>query len=253
MKFSRRQDPAPAPVEATKPTGPPKGAPVAAYAGILNGDSLTLAIEERPGTLALRAASGDVIGLGGRPSDEQSGYVGSVLDLAELTGSDATTWDLVLLPRGSGAPQPIWSPPLGVQPGGEFALRRSDAGTLQLTRTPQLPTPQLSGITAYATSVELEIAGGSGPITLVDDAGVVVATFAATTIDAGPLPAQGTGDLLQVLIGGQPIRRRWTDVPRPGFSVPLPEVYDDEGRARLKFRWSPDATLLARLVQEGDA
>ncbi|MDQ4053531.1 MAG: hypothetical protein M3237_12640, partial [Actinomycetota bacterium] len=61
MKFARRQ-PAPAADVPTDqaadqpppPPTPPRGAPVAAFAGVLDGRSLWLAVDARPGSLGLR-------------------------------------------------------------------------------------------------------------------------------------------------------------------------------------------------------
>ena len=67
MKLSsrRRREPevAPAGDAPSPPPGPPRGSPVAAYAGILDGGTLWLAVEAPPGSLALRDDAGEILSL----------------------------------------------------------------------------------------------------------------------------------------------------------------------------------------------
>ena len=122
------------------PPTPPRGAPVAAFAGVLDGRSLWLAIDARPGSLALRdAASGDVIALAGQQADDQPAYRGARLDLGELRAGTEAAYDVVVVPSSGRSPKPVWTHPLPptvapVVDGARWDLRRGDDGTLRLVR-----------------------------------------------------------------------------------------------------------------------
>jgi hypothetical protein len=121
VKFARRQ-PAEAADVATEqvadvpppPPTPPRGAPVAAFAGVLDGRSLWLAVDARPGSLALReTGSGDVIALSGDLPEDQPAYRSTRVDLAELPiSTDEAAYDVVVVPSGGRSPKPVWTPPL---------------------------------------------------------------------------------------------------------------------------------------------
>lgn len=223
---------------------------------MLDGRSLWLAVDARPGSLALReAASRDVIALSGDLRDDQPGFRSIRVDLADLPGSGEAAYDVVLVPSGGRSPRPVWTPPLApaaspVHAGARWVLRRGDDGTLRLLRTPAPPAAELTAITTTRAGIRLTTTP-SGELTLTSESGVPVATFADHTLTAADLVGVAA-QLTHVTVGGQPVRRRDNDIVDPGRSVPLPELYAVEpgleDHVRLRLRWSGDGLLTARIT-----
>ena len=247
--------------------------PVAAFAGILDGQRLWLAIEDRPGSLALRdTASGDVIGPENEVPDDQPGYRSARVDLGELPGDAEATYDVVLVPSGGRTPTPVWSEPLaGPRPRPaedgrtQFWLSRTDEGALQVRRGAVDEAAVLRDVEVTDDGLLLTVAGTGDTLALLAD-GAPVVTFPTSatgpdavtaTIDAASLPAADKR-ATQVAIGEPgawlPVRRRANDLAEPGRGAPLPQIQDGHGRDRLRLRWSSEALLVARLLgPEGDS
>ncbi len=149
----------------------------------------------------------------------------------------------------------MWTPPL---PGAtstvvddkRWVLRRSDEGYLRLLHVPVTPAAELTEILVEADGIRLTTAPVGG-LTLLGEADELMATLPddlLTSAAVSGLPPQ----LVQVVAGGMPIRRRSNDLTDPGRAVPLPELYaDDPGRedqVRLRLRWSGEGMLMARIL-----
>lgn len=268
MRF-RRRDAEVAPVDdeqAPPPDAPPPGAPVAAFAGVLDGRRLWVAVDSRPGSIGLRdVESGDVVALPDDAADDQPAYLAARLDLGGLADADAV-YEVVVVPLGGGRAQPVWTPPLPLRraplaPDGRtrYVLLRGDAGLLRLGRERAKPAALLMGVSSGRTSIELRIADGSGPLAFVVD-GEVVASW----------PGEMTGDLLTVSIepggleGVAPalarvtvgddrlgVRRRHDDLLDPLKAALLPPLYaEDSDAQRMRLRWSPQGFLQAKVFTE---
>ncbi len=244
---------------------------MSAFAGILDGQSLWLAIEAMPGSLALReSVSGDVIALAGDLPEDQPAYRAIRVDLAGLPGDDEATYDVVLVPAGGRSPKRVWTDPLTGPPPApardgrtQYALRRDDEGMLQVRRSSLPSSAVLRRIEVVADGLELTLDGAGSTVVLVGEDGAVLATFPTSdTGDAStvllsaaalPLGVVAKTRVLTVQDGNRrPIRRHANDLADPGRAVPLPHLYDGEhDDARLRLRWGPQANLTARLFCPG--
>jgi hypothetical protein len=117
--------------------------PASAYVGILDGETLWLAVDATPGRLALRDPAGAVHLLTGDSPDDDPAHLSVRASLLDLPGADDVTYDVVLVPADGGAPRPVSTAPLVpgrtvVPPARSgtwhFGLRRADDGTLQVRR-----------------------------------------------------------------------------------------------------------------------
>ena len=218
--------------------------PVAAFAGILDGQRLWLAIEDAPGSLALRdTASGDVIAPENEiRGDDQPGYKAARMDLADLPGDAGSTYDVVLVPARGRKPQPVLSGPVGGQlprpaENGrtQWQLGRTNDGMLQVHRGTIDEAAELRSVETTAHGVRLTLTDG---------------TVLELTVDGEPVRTDEQG---HVMVGERPIRRRANDLADAGRGAPLPTLTDDSEQERLRLRWSPRGLLMARLVEpEGD-
>ena len=254
MKIARR-----------RPADGPDG-PVAVFAGILDGQRLWLATEERPGSLALRdIGSGDVIAPHNEVPDDQPGYRAARIDLGELPGEDEATYDVVLVPSGGGTPKQVGSGPLeGRRPRPaadgrtQYWLGSGGEGTLQVHRGAVDEAAELRAVKVTDDGLLLTITGTGRSLALLAD-GEPVVTFATSatgpdtvtaTIDAASVPATDRQPT-QVVIGEPhawlPIRRRANDLAEPGRGAPLPKLRDEHQRECLRLRWSSQALLVARV------
>lgn len=258
-----------------RPT-PPRGRPVAAYAAVLDGEHLWLAVEAAPGTLALRdTATGAVVELSGDHEDSPA-FRSVRADLVLLPATDAS-YDAVVVGPGGRSPKPVWTPPLdqvgpAVGPGGgptvvptsrdgsvRFGLQRAEDGTLRLIRTTVAePLPRLVSIAATGDAVELHVAGApGGELHLRADGpdGDVVATVpvvdgrAVLHRDDVPLDR---GRRLAVTAGtagaSRPVARDGNDLREANPATLLPHVYgDDPDRPLWRLVWTPDRTLGIRV------
>lgn len=269
-------EPAPATVleRVPRPT-PPRGRPVAAYAAVLDGEHLWLAVEAAPGTLALRVSGGDeVIPLVGDHEDTPT-FRSVRADLLALPGAEDATYDAVLVGPGGRSPKPVWTPPLAQVGPGEgptlvptsrdgslrFGLDRADDGTLRLVRTVVAePLPRLVSVTSTPTgdAVELHVAGAAGGelhLRAGGPEGEVVTTVpilegrARLHRDDVPLDR---GRRLAVTAGtaaaARPVARDGNDLREANPATLLPHLYlDDADRPLWRLVWTPDRTLGVRV------
>lgn len=287
MKLARRRasrstDDTPGlnPAEQPDPPTAPRGAPVASFVGILDGQSLWVAVDLTPGSIALRhTGTGDVVALTNDTPDDQPAYTSARMDLGGLAateGAEATTYDVVIVPTSGRSPRPIWSAPLPaarVAPARDertqWGLDRTSEGYLQIARTDLDPTAWLTGVVEESDGVRLTIATGDETGSDLEVAllaeGEVLARF-PTSLTASGLTALLTGaptadpalneslDVqTRVVIGvpGEwvPVRRRHDDLPDPGRGAPLPPVnLPGTETARIRLRFGGEAFLVARIL-----
>ena len=291
MKLARRRasrspDDTPGPDTAEQPDPPtaPRGAPVASFAGILDGQSLWVAVDLTPGSIALRhTGTGDVVALTNDAPDDQPAYTSARMDLGGLAatdGSEAATYDVVIVPTSGRSPRPIWSAPrqdARVAPARDertqWGLDRTPEGYLQITRTDLEPTAWLTGVVEEADGVRLTIATGDETAADVEVAllaeGEALARFPTSATESGltalltGAPTGGPADSwaldesldvhTRVVIGvpGEwvPVRRRHDDLPDPGRGAPLPPVnLPGSETARIRLRFGGEAFLVARIL-----
>ena len=264
MKFTRRgvTDDVPPEVPAAPDTAP-RGHPVAAFAGILDGRSLWLAFEARPGTPALRdATSGDVLALPHEPIDDQPAYRGARLDLAALPATDAT-YDVVVVPPGGRSAQPVWTPRLGDQnappPGDgctQHTLQRAVDGTLQVRRTTLPPAATLRLLSVQQDGFLLTLDGGGPTLAILNQDDAVLGSWPANG-DAAVITCDvldGLEPQVTRVVSGEPgawlpVRRRANDMADPRRAALLPQHHDqDAEEPRMRLRWSPQAMLQLRII-----
>ncbi|MBI2245923.1 MAG: hypothetical protein HYU55_18920 [Nocardioides sp.] len=259
------------------PPGPPRGAPVAAYAGILDGHTLWLAIEAAPGTLALRDAAGEVHPLPSDLAEHDPAYRDVRADLLRLPGDDETAYDVVLVPAGGRAPRPVWIAPFPAgptrvppSPDGrwQLGLGRTDEGMLRVRRSRPVAGLDVLDLAVVEDGIRITFAGravtGEGvaddaELRLVEDDTVLAAypvgrdgDRRVAVLTEAALP-EGTGQLARLLVGDLPLRRRANDLVNPNQAVLLPVLFGDEpDLARLRLRWSPEAQLVARVVDRNE-
>jgi hypothetical protein len=271
VKFARRRSPepadAPAPA-APPPPRPPRGAPVCTYADLLDGHTLWLAIETRPGALALRdTETGEVVPLVSELVDDPTEHRSVRTDLAALT---APSYDVVLVPGGGGAPLPVWTAPLPAAgrtrvpqaADGQRSLHRTGDGMLQVRLSEGEPGVLLGRLELLDDAIVLHVPGADGELVLraeLDDAPVLRVPL----IDGrAVLPGTGlpeSGDVMTRVVVERagttlPVLRRANDLANPGHATLLPAlVTPDDGRPLLRLRWKPSGALMARLHPEGAA
>lgn len=275
-RLRRAADEAPTDAPAPPP-GPPRGAPVAAYAGILDGHTLWLAIEAAPGTLALRDATGGMHPLTSDLPEHDPAYRDVRADLLGLPGEDETAYDVVLVPTGGRAPRLVWIAPfpagptrVSPSPDGrwQLGLGRTDEGMLRVRRSRPAPALDVLDLAVVADGIRITFAGravtGEGvaddaELRLVEDDTVLAAypvgrdgDRRVAVLTEAALP-EGTGQLARLLVGDLPLRRRANDLVNPNQAVLLPVLFgDDPDLARLRLRWSPEAQLVARVVDRNE-
>ena len=268
MKLTtRRRRPADeAPTDAPPPPpAPPRGSPVAAYAGILDGQTFWLAVEATPGTLALRDEAGEVHPLRSDLAEDDPEYRSVRADLRDLPGDDEAGYDVVVVPPNGTRPRLVWVAPFPrnptrVPPSADgrwhFRLGRTEEGMLRVRRSRPAPGVDVLGLGVDESGLRIELAPGDATELRLTEEEAVLATYpltregdrrVAVVTEAG-LP-EGTGQLARVLVGGLPLRRRANDLANPNHAVLLPALFgDDPDHARLRLRWSGEGTLLARIV-----
>lgn len=263
-----------------RPT-PPHGRPTAAYAAVLDGEHLWLAVNAAPGTLALRdTGSGEVVALVGDHEDTPT-YRSVRADLLALPGTGSATYDAVLVGSGGRAPRAVWTPPLtevgpAVGPDGgptavpttrdgsaRFGLERAEDGTLRLHRRPvERPLPRLVSVTSTGDAVELHlggVAGGELHLRAGGRDGDVVATVpvlegrARIARDDVPLDRGRRLDITVAAAGtARPLARDVNDLRQPGPATLLPLLLDEADRPLWRLVWFPDATLGVRVAPRDD-
>lgn len=280
MKFApkavlRRSAEAPVATDDAPPPAPqpPRGRPVVAFAGVLDGRRLWLAIDAAPGSLGLRdVASGDVVALASEVPDDDPAFRSVRVDLGALPGAPApAAYDVVLVPAGGGAPKPVWSHPLPV--GGPvrtpladdgshaWALERGDDGGLRAVRSPQPPSVALHRVGQDGDTVVLAIEPPStdegADLRLVDQEGALVLALPTSRGDDGLLHASlsladlpvGAEVWPRVLVGELPVRRRHDDLVKAQAAAMLPQLFgEDLETPVLRLRWTPEGTLGLRIA-----
>lgn len=242
-----------------------------AYAGILDGRSLWLALEPLPGAIALRDAAGVVHTLPSDLPEHDPSYRSVRVDLLALPGEEEQAYDVVVVPPDGRAPRTVWTPPLPrtpmrvpIAPGRawQLDLARTEEGMLRVRRVRAARGVDVVAIALAEDGIRLSLAPVDDvPLELValeDDA--VVATFPVerdgdtltTLITADGLP-EGHDQLVRWGLGSAdrwvPLRRMVNDLAKPNAAVLLPVLTvpgSDEHRLRL--RYAPDGTLAARVV-----
>ncbi|GEP37739.1 hypothetical protein NPS01_14020 [Nocardioides psychrotolerans] len=256
---------------------PPRGRPVVAFAGILDGRSLWLAIHAAPGSLALRVTgTGDVVALPSDVPDDDPAFRAVRVDLGALPGgAEPTSYDVVLVPAGGGTPKPVWShplptdslvrTPLSADGTHAWSLERGEDGGLRAVRTPQPATVALRAVAQDGEAVTLaidplpgDLPGHHGPeLRLVDQEGVLVHTLPLTIGNDGLLHARisladlPTGDEVwpRVLVDEHAVRRRGDDLAKAQAATMLPQLFgEDPETPELRLRWTPEGTLGLRIA-----
>lgn len=271
MKLTRRRQPVDEPTDAPPPPpGPPRGAPVAAYAGILDGQTLWLAVDATPGTLALRDAAGDVHPLPSDLAEDDPAYRSVRADLLDLPGDDEAAYDVVLVPPSGRDPRLVWIAPFGKLPTRvpptrdgrwQLGLGRTEEGMLRVRRSRPAEGLDVLDLAVGEDGIHVTfVAGHATELRLVED-DTVLAAYPLTrdgdrqtaVIDEASLP-EGTGQLGRLLAGDLPLRRRANDLANPNHAVLLPVLFgdDDPDLARLRLRWSPEGHLVARVVDRNE-
>jgi hypothetical protein len=251
---------------------------VAAYAGILDGHTLWLAVEATPGTLALRDAAGDVHPLHSDLPEHDPAYRDVRADLLGLPGEDEAAYDVVVVPPGGRAPRLVWVPPFPASPTRvpstpdgrwQLGLARTEEGMLRVRRSRSAPGLDVLDLAVAEDGIRVAFAAGDpsdpddpgdpGELRLVEE-GTVLAAYPLTregdrqhaVIAEGALP-HGTGQLARLLVGDLPLRRRANDLANPHQAVLLPVLFgDDPDLARLRLRWTPEGHLVARIVDRNE-
>lgn len=263
--------PTPASDAPARPT-PPRGSPVAAYAAVLDGRTFWLALEPVPGTLGLREEAGEVHVLPSDLPDDDPAYLSVRADLLAIPGDGERSYDVVVVDNELAAT--VWTAPFEptpmrtpVAPGGswQFALERTEAGMLRVRRSRPAPRCDLLRIDLTASGVRLTLAPPSAShdaqlSLLALEEGQVVATCPlerdgvtlVATITDRILP-EGRDQLLRWGVGSAdawvPVRRSSDGLAQPNAAVVLPVLPGQETDVpRLRMRWAPDGSLLARVV-----
>lgn len=246
----------------------PGNRPRTAFAGILDGRHLWLAVDATPGALALRETGTDrVQPLGSDLAEDDPRFRSVRSDLGVVPGTGAARFDVVVTAPG-GKVHRVWTPRLpGREPvrtpaseGVQWQVARSEDGTLQLVREPAPAGVLLLDIEAATDdTVTLHIGGApeGADLRLVDDeSGEVLLTrplsiegdVAVATLAPADIP-EGVGLSASVLAGDLPVRRRGSDLARPDNAVMLPQVQNPDADGPLFsiiYRWLPDGVLRVR-------
>ena len=272
-------------IEPNRPPDAQGNRPRAAFAGVLDGRHLWLAVDATPGTLAVRPKVdrvgdqpgtgnevGNIVPLTSDIAEDDPRYRSVRSDLAILPtqpGNEEARFEVVITAPG-GKLHRVWTPPLArnqpVRPpardGVQWRVARSTDGTLELIREPAPDGALLVDIDIDADDVTtLRISGApeGSDLRLVDDeSGQVRATrplsheggLATGTVGPDDVP-EGLGLSLSVHVGELPVRRRANDLTRPAGAVLLPQVQnpdtdDETPQFTLVFRWLPDGVLRVR-------
>ncbi|WP_205471517.1 hypothetical protein [Nocardioides sp. SYSU D00038] len=258
---------------------PPRGRPRAAYAAILDGHTLWLAVDSAHGRLSLREPGGDVVQLRSDLPDDQPGYTSIRADLAGLPvpESGEQTWEVVLA-RPLLPDQRVWSPGLPESgptrtpptPDGraQLSLDRADDGTLLVRRQPLPPTVELLRVVHDEPHVRFTVAAPASPedaaLVVLDGDDAVLLTLPLVPVADGLEAAVSIADLPPDRVGvvrfavGTPdawvrVRRRANDFTDPAYAALLPALFGDDPEVpRVRFRWSPDGLLAARMIDPAE-
>jgi hypothetical protein len=245
----------------------PGSRPRAAFAGVLDGRHLWLAVDATPGTLALRPAGTEkVVPLTSDLAEDDPRYRSVRADLRGVPGGPGRFEVVITAPGGK--VHHVWTPPLlrgepvgtPAVDGVQWQVARAEDGMLLLVREDAPAAAYLLSIDADDRDVAtLRLAGApeGAELRLVDDeSGDVLLTrplaheggVALATVDHRDVP-EGMGLSAAVYAGDLPVRRPASDLTRPDQAVLLPQVQNDSGDGPLfsmVFRWLPDGVLRVR-------
>lgn len=267
--------------ETARPELPPRGAPVAAYAGILDGETLWLALEPTAGRLALREVeSGEVVVLESEVAEGDPRYRSVRTSLLGLPGAREAQFEAVVVASVGARPKPVWTPPLPA-PGPvripttrdgtlQFEVRRAEGGLLRIHRRPLEPAAELHSIGRVgddaAEAVRLvcgRVGDGPADLLMLTEEGEELARFPLErdgdtvtclfTADALP-PVDDLLVRLVIAVGDRrlAIARRANDLAGPQRSVLLPQLHGDDPEVPvLRFRYDRRGALMSRLVHSG--
>ncbi len=265
--------------EQSEPPRPddPGHRPRAAFAGVLDGRHLWLAIDATPGSLALREGATDrTVPLVSDLSEDDPRYRSVRADLAALPGEGEARYDVVVTAPG-GKVHRVWTPPLA-PPGVmrtptvgtvRWEVARTTDGTLQVARTAAQAGVELREVEAAPDgAVTLHLRPGpqgadlaETPLRVVDeDSGDLLLERALTPdrdgfsvrVDPADIP-DGVGLSAGVLVGELPVRRRADGLARPDAAVLLPQHQTEDGESIVVYRWRADGTLRVRRREAGQA
>jgi hypothetical protein len=267
--LGRGEEPAPAPARDA-----PGNRPRAAFAGVLDGRHLWLAVDATPGSLALREAgigsdAGGLLQLASDLAEDDPRYRSVRTDLTAVAGEGSARFEVVVTAPG-GKVYRVWTPPLARNEpvrtpavgGVLWELARSADGTLELVREPAPAGAVLLDIDIDiddVTTLRIGGAAAGAELRLVDDeSGEVLVTrsldheggVATGTLSPADVPER-VGLSAAVHAGDLPVRRRANDLARPDNAVLLPQVQNDSDEEdaplfAVTFRWLPDGILRVR-------
>jgi len=246
----------------------PGNRPRVAFAGVLDGLHLWLAIDATPGSLALREHGGSrVWPLTSDLTEDDPRYRSVRADLADPAGAAGAAgsgdpgdtgerrYDVVVTAPG-GKVHRVWTPPLPA-PGpmrtpttgtGQHPVRwdlaRTPDGTLQVTRTPAPPGVILRAIGTDpdgTVTLDLDDAPAGADLRLTDEeSGEVLVTLpippaspdGRSRVAVAPDDIPGTVGLSATIsVGDLPVRRRANDLSQPDAAVLLPQHQSDDDSA----------------------
>ena len=245
----------------------PGSRPRAAFAGVLDGRHLWLAVDATPGALALRPVGTEkVVPLTSDLAEDDPRFRSVRADLRGVPGGPGRFEVVVTAPGGK--VHRVWTPPLlrgepvgtPAVDGVQWQVARAEDGTLLMIREDAPAAAYLLSIDADDSDVAtLRLAGvpEGVELRLVDDeSGEELLTrplvresgVAVATVDHRDVP-EGVGLSASVYAGDLPVRRPASDLTRPDQAVLLPQVQNDSGEGPLfsmVFRWLPDGVLRVR-------
>jgi hypothetical protein len=235
--------------------------PVAAYAAVLDGRHLWLALPgDLDGTLALKHGT-DTLPL---EAEHTGRWLECRADLAALLPATDAAYDVVIKTSRLKPARPVHGTPVAARPA-TYAVERADDGHLVVRRTTPVPTATLETVELRGDRVHLRVEHGvevGCHLLLLDQDDALLATLPVTAHDGllealvgvDDLPA-GYFGMLRVAVGTPErhlrVRRRADDLPDANRAVLLPELFEDE-ELRARFRWNPDGLLAVRHLAPGE-
>ncbi|WP_323793696.1 hypothetical protein [Nocardioides sp.] len=255
-------------------TGGPSGPP-AAFATLIEGRWLWVAVDAQPGRLALARVDADsqveqVVDVPTEAITDQPDHLGARLDLAALDGHEQR-YDVVVVPPDGGTPLSLTTEPLpsalghtSIDGRTQHLLVRAPDGRLRV-RTTLLPEAAgLLGVRKLPDALEVTLldAGAGADLAILDDEGAVLASW--------PIDERGTATITPRTVthlepttrpavtghagAWKPVRRRANDLLDPRSAAPLPQLDQPHAdRPLLRLPWSREAALLVRIFADDEA
>jgi hypothetical protein len=272
-RLGRAEGPAEARVGGSAPDAPGRR-PRSAFAGVLDGRHLWLAVDATPGTLALRPVGTEkVVPLTSDLAEDDPRYRSVRADLRGVPGGPGRFEVVITAPGGK--VHRVWTPPLlrgepvltPAVEGVQWQVERAEDGTLLLAREDAPAAAYLLSITADdddVVTMRLEGAPEGAELRIVDDeSGALLLArpltregdVAVATLDHRDVPEQ-VGVTATVHAGDLPVRRRHNELVRPDHAAQLPHVQNEDGDGpvfSLVYRWLSDGVLRVRRPEGGPA